>query len=183
MKDIMGAVLHDASPARYPQLIDDFILTSNHASCADLKANFQNRVIPKRALVISHKNNNPDHKNSFEKFMNLYDDHAKQDKIKQEIIKRIEGISKHNFNGKIWLDIPNTPKFKEAITTKITDTGAETITLKDLFPIDDWVNAYSQNKWKAYVFCQEEYIKEVEEASKFILKELYNLQFETVEPA
>lgn len=178
LKNIINKVMAGCSPALYFQKIDDDIITSQSCTDDKLNINFRNRCIPKRALTISHKNIDPQHKDMFSKFMSLCDNPTLLEKIKETIIQQICEDTQHNLSGELWIDVPKTPKFKEAITTKVIENGREITTLKKLFPIDDWVTAYSQNKWKAYVFCYDEHIEAVAATSKHVFQQLYNLKFD-----
>ena len=55
-----------------------------------------------------------------------------------------------------------------------TDKGF--IQLRDVIPVDDWVKAFEENKWKGYVFSLPELQSVVYEATKTALYDIYNLE-------
>jgi hypothetical protein len=47
--------------------------------------------------------------------------------------------------------------------------------LNNIFPIDEWVKAFSQNKWNAYVFTMPEYCSAVSDISRAVFEELFEI--------
>ncbi len=68
--------------------------------------------------------------------------------------------------------------FKEGIEWPIKSVGQSTtyIRLRDVFPVDDWVKAFSENKWKGYIFSRPEHRTVVYEAGKAVLSEVFNIE-------
>lgn len=50
------------------------------------------------------------------------------------------------------------------------------LTLREFFPIDQWVKAFSENKWVAHVFTWECFRESVNRASKKIIEAEYGIQ-------
>lgn len=70
----------------------------------------------------------------------------------------------------IQLSIPESPSLREGTQTLVRAEGSEhTLTLDDFFPTQDWLEAYADRKWRAYVFCPPEWQKEVHQASQDVL--------------
>ena len=51
------------------------------------------------------------------------------------------------------------------------------ISLRDVFPADDWVLAFSENKWQGFVYTMPENCREVSEASKHVLEQVFDTEF------
>ena len=79
----------------------------------------------------------------------------------------------------IWIDIPKKLNEKVNIQIKITRNTSKTIPFEKLFPINDWVDAYNDNKWRAYIFSKRENQALVFDASKSALEELYKIKTES----
>lgn len=78
----------------------------------------------------------------------------------------------------IWVDLPEGPKFKEAIECPIKSVGEENgyTLLRSVFPVDDWSKAFSENKWRGYVFSRPEKREIVHRATKQVLKEAFDIR-------
>jgi len=138
----------------------------------------KNRVLPKRAFCFSSHtmNNASDLKNIM---TNLESDEIK-DKIIAIIADYIRSKLKHDINdNEIWIDSPAPPKFKEASQCLIKSEGSKNdyISLRDVFPTDDWGRAFSENKWKGFVYTMPENCKYVAKASKYIFEEVFQTKF------
>ena len=79
----------------------------------------------------------------------------------------------------LWLDIPKTPAASKDIMRCYVDSGGELILLRDLFPIDAWLEAYAENKWTAHVFGHpdEGHLAIVNRAAIGVLENRFNLKF------
>ena len=177
------------SPTDYLKYTDDDIWSfKSAAEKTVILQNLKKRKIPKRALVISARTIGMGLEN-LRDIMNLAEGSIEPtngiagedyiDAITTTIAERV--LEKYNLDirDQIWIDIPNAPRFKEAITCVIKNYSTTTpyLTLSNVFPIDEWVKAFSQNKWNAFVFTMPEYCKEVSEVSKMVFEELFNIKF------
>jgi hypothetical protein len=104
--------------------------------------------------------------------------------FKDDIIAHISEHIKNRFNkdvpvSDIWIDSPNNPKFKEAKHCLIKSEGSENgyISLREVFPTDDWIRAFSENKWQGFVYSMPHYCWEVSEASKYVLEQVFDAEF------
>ena len=79
----------------------------------------------------------------------------------------------------IWIDSPKNPKFKEATQCLIKSEGSKNnyLLLSDVFPTDDWVKAFSENKWQGFVYTTPEHCNYVAIASKHVLESVFNTTF------
>jgi len=97
--------------------------------------------------------------------------------IKEKIIKHIldiepeSDISIHD----IWIDIPYPPSADEAkqIEVKKKIHLNESIQLSNIFPLEQWIDAYKRSKLKGHVFCDKKYQKRVYEASCAVFKDIF----------
>jgi hypothetical protein len=139
---------------------------------------FKNRLLPKRAFCFSSRTLDTVEKQK--DMMVKFED----EEFKTNIIANIAYYIKNNLNkevkeSEIWIDSPQNPKFKEAIQCLIKCEGAlnNYIILREVFPIDDWVRAFSENKWQGFIYTMSENCKEVAIASKCILEEIFEVKF------
>lgn len=102
----------------------------------------------------------------------------------QDIIQNISIYAKNEFGedipaDRIWIDSPQEPKFKEATLCVIKCIGAanDYVTLRDVFPTDDWVRAFSENKWQGYVYTMPEYCETISKASKAVFESIFDTEF------
>ncbi|MEW6276294.1 MAG: hypothetical protein AB1556_14445 [Bacillota bacterium] len=136
------------------------------------------RRLPKRAMVLSNKTVTTDSLRHLQKLMEMYED----PKIERMFIEAISEVSAELGQAvsseDIWVDMRSGPKFKEAISWPIKSLGAQDghVRLRDIMPIDDWVKAFVQNKWRGYIFTRPELRETVHEASKLVLKKVYRIE-------
>lgn len=110
-----------------------------------------NRVLLKRALVLSMKTIDGDDafvKSGYEQLLSWQED---EDRIQDFRIKLADkvGISKYD----VWLDIPKTSSMREVSQYWIKIMKDNYQKFNELFPIDDWLNTYQQIQYKAHIFC------------------------------
>lgn len=146
-------------------------------SCAISAQNLLNRKLPKRALAISGRTVTKETTNNLWKVMRLHEKPEEIRVLREKIAieaKKAEPLITYK---DIWLDIPKIAKFKEGDQWPIKSDGEPKgyLTLHDLFPVDQWVKAFSQNKWMAHVFTHNEYREIVHEASIKVLEKEYEI--------
>lgn len=80
--------------------------------------------------------------------------------------------------GDILIDMPEEPKFKEAMLCPIINHAyAKGYTeLREVFPVDDWVRAFTQNKWRGYIFTKLDYIEPVHHAAQKVIREIFGIK-------
>lgn len=138
----------------------------------------KNRVIPKRAFCFSSRTMEDVSKQR--KIM----EHLEKKEFRKNIIANIACYIREKLGHKIqdheiWIDSPQNPKFKEATQCLIKSEGSENnyILLRDVFPTDDWVRAFSENKWQGFVYAMPENCHYVAIASKYVLEEVFQTKF------
>lgn len=54
----------------------------------------------------------------------------------------------------LWVDLPSGPDLDEDAEHCLVDRGdgGPPVTLRSLFPVDEWLSSYSENKWRGHVF-------------------------------
>lgn len=144
---------------------------------ADLRM-LRNRNLPKRAFCFSSRTLQK--VETLRQIMSRLED----DKIKQDIIDNISSYIKNEYgqdvpSSIIWIDSPKNPSFKEATQCIIKSEGADNnyILLRDVFATDDWVRAFSENKWQGFVYTLPEYCSIVADASQKIFEEIFDTEF------
>lgn len=184
VKDILfqceaDGVLKD--PVDYLKYTDDAIYAMEPKVNGDIKKNLsmlRKRHLPKRALVISRR--------TIDQNVDCIDEIMRKEKDKEFLNKlRNEIVDEYNRTfpspityDQVWVDVPKVPKFKEGDTCVVKATGEpdDHLMLRDIFPITDWVSAFSQNKWKAYVFADQEIVSNVAVAAKVVFEYLFNIK-------
>lgn len=137
------------------------------------------RNLPKRALVISAKTIEKANLDKLQKIMSFCKEPANVSAMKRAIAEKAQEMGSDVTEYDIWIDIPDAPTFKEGVKWPIKSEGEEKgyIRLRDLFPVDDWVRAFSENKWKGYVFSRPQYRDVVHMAARHVLEEVFEAKF------
>lgn len=142
-----------------------------------LASDLKYRNLPKRSLVLSAKTvkGGADRLNDI---MGLDDDLKKQVVLSEAISEKTKDYGDQVPAEEIWIDMPSPPNFKEAVKCPIRSVGEEKgyIRLRDVFPVDDWVRAFTENKWRGYIFTRSQYRETVYNASKDILKDAFGIE-------
>lgn len=139
----------------------------------------QYRSLYKRALVISQKTIDQDSKERNYSFdiMKLYDKPELIDTLREAIYEEAKKRCNCSLHD-IWVDMPIPPSSGEPAKCLVKMAGTdETIRLRDVFPIDEWITAFNQNKYQGYVFCPERIRKEVSRAAKTVIEDIYKIKF------
>jgi HD superfamily phosphohydrolase len=147
--------------------IDDYDVLNNLHPIPELRAatrRLKNRVLPRGALLLAfHTVEDPE---SWQTLMSIAGSKAEQNQIRLDIANAIG--SPHY---EVHVDIPRPPSFK-----KISDQGLvrissrSTVSLEDVYPTSGWVEAYSENRYKAYVFAPREKAESAARAALDILR-------------
>ncbi len=88
-------------------------------------------------------------------------------KIMDEVGKKVS-CSIHD----IWVSLPEQPSLREASQTLALQPGeSQPVKINDIFPLDGWLRAFSNNKWRGYVFAPENARSAVYEAAKKVLED------------
>jgi HD superfamily phosphohydrolase len=138
----------------------------------------KNRILPKRAFCFSSRTLKDI--SIQRKIMSQFE----KKEFKKDVIANIASYVRKNLNRKIhnyeiWIDSPKNPKFKEATQCLIKSEGSENnhLLLRDVFPTDDWVRAFSENKWQGFVYAMPDKCHDVAIASKYVLEEVFQTEF------
>jgi HD superfamily phosphohydrolase len=137
----------------------------------------RNRSLYKRALVISKKTIEESSLNRWNQVSKLYETPQHLNSLREAIYEK----AKENCNCSIediWVDIPKPPSFKEGADCLIKIAGTdENIRLRDVFPIDEWTTAFTQNKYQGFIFCPNSIREEVHKATKVVMEEAFGIRF------
>lgn len=162
----------------YLNYTDDQVFNIGHPQIAIYLEMLLNRNLPKRAFCFSPRTLKDVY------MLREIMSHLEDDKIKQDIIENISSYIKSNYgqqvsSNMIWIDSPNNPSFKEATQCIIKSEGASNnyILLRDVFATDDWVRAFSENKWQGFVYTIPEHCDVVAKASQDIFEQIFQTKF------
>lgn len=166
----------------YLYYTDDMVLNiiSDNIDLNENLKNFNNRFLPKRAFCFSSRTLENEYIYKFGNIMEILSDEEIQKDIIYNIAKYVEQTTGKKIPmHKIWIDCPKPPSFKEATQCLIKSDGSPNnyILLREVFPIDDWVRAFSENKWQGFVFSMPNHCDDIAKASKHVLEELFEVRF------
>jgi HD superfamily phosphohydrolase len=126
--DILGGI-HE--PAKFQQHVEEV----------------KNRVLFKSALVLAAHTVRND--GSMERLLSLGENPKKIDDMRS-LIAGQAGLKTHE----VHIDVPSKPHFhKVGERAWVRISQSKTVPLEDIFPTAGWVTAYSQNRYRAYVFA------------------------------
>ena len=140
----------------------------------------KNRILPKRAFCFSLCTIKSEKTFSQKEIMKG----LKNDEFKKNIISKIAEYSKNELKhevseDEIWIDSPKNLKFKEGAQCLVKSEGSpnDYIHLSDVFPTDEWVKAYSENRWKGFVYAMPENCSYVARASRYVFEAVFQIEF------
>jgi HD superfamily phosphohydrolase len=140
----------------------------------------KNRIIPKRAFCFSSRTLETEYASSQGKIMSKLEGEEFRDYIVANIVEYIKVTLKEDVDEhEIWIDSPKNPKFKEATQCLIKSEGSKDgyILLREVFPTDDWIRAFAENKWRGFVYAMPDKCRVVAEASKYVLEKVFETKF------
>ena len=181
---VLKAVIENSglfnSATDYLYYTDDqvFNITPNNEIVESQLLMIKNRVLPKRAFCFSSRTLVD--ASVLRKIMEKFEDSSFKKSVIENIAFYINDKLGHKIKEhEIWIDAPNNPKFKEATHCLIRSEGSEKgyILLRDVFPTDDWVRAFSENKWQGFVYALPENCQYVSVASKYVLENVFQTEF------
>lgn len=124
-----------------------------------------NRRLFMRSLVFSPQSLNEKTRANLESLTKKTEKPRKIFEIRNELSK---GVGCEPYE--IAIDLPPIPYVRE-VTHELVRVGPKKIsTLKALYPIDEWLRSYSNNKWKGHVFSFEKHRKKAAEVAEELLK-------------
>ncbi len=172
-----------SSSADFLYLTDEdiFSLARNNQflQISKLVNDLSKRNLPKRAMVISAKTIEKTNLDKLQKITSFCKEPLNIIAVKKAIAERAQELGSDITEHDIWIDIPDAPSFKEGVKWPIKSEGEEKeyVRLRDLFPVDDWVRAFSENKWKGYIFTRTQYREVVHKAARYVFEEVFDAKF------
>jgi uncharacterized protein len=102
--------------------------------------------------------------------------------LKDEIIKEIKKIDPKSTISRrdFWIDVPFPPSANEAKLIEIKKSRyveEEPLSLVNIFPLEQWIDAYERSKLKGHIFCEKKYQKIIFKASSTVLQNRYGFKF------
>lgn len=177
-------------PVDFLKYTDEVILSSfieqydNSSEVKQFISSILQRRLWVRAQMISCFNTNlnilPIPFLQLERDIHLKENIDKLNDIKQKIIDRVKKLNPGNpiRRRDIWIDVPFPPSSDEPKQIKVKKRSNlnQVIQLSDVFPLEQWVDAYKTSKLRAHIFCARRFQSVVYTASSEILKEVYNIR-------
>lgn len=177
-----GAFVYDMdfkSAADFLYITDDDIYSlakQKLGRASDLARGLLNRKLPKRALVISGRTIE-DGRENLADLMALTPPQSLL--LRETIVEELHKEKTEITVDDVWVDLPSIPKFKEGALwpIKTFSNGTDYILLRDVFPVDDWTKAFSENKWQGHIFTWPQYANEVNVAATKVIEEVFSIKF------
>lgn len=101
-------------------------------------------------------------------------------KVREQIFSELS-TSDQTCLQDLWLDLPATPALSEDAEQCLIEMepGVAPVPLRSLFPSDEWVAAYGDNKWTGHVFyvADDDTRRRAGETAKAVLSDMFELEF------
>ncbi len=170
-------------------------------TCYELMHMLVHRRLYKRALVISRLfiegiDQSQPAKNGFSRLLACSKNTDDRDELRRRIYDRTVELMKQKSNQDatralrkkfqplhVLVDLPKSPTVEETKSVMVpvgraAASQTEFAPLQDIFPIEQWVDAYNAIKWRGHVFALDEAVPYVNQAAKDVLGEdPYGLTF------
>jgi len=162
----------------YLDATDDevYTLSGENEEVMTLLDMLKTRNFPKRALCLA--SNTIDIPEKIHEISEKLKDKSYGEKIKEKIVETILSDSGREIpTERIWIDIPSVPRFHEITDCFIKSGRNEIIRLSDVSPTDKWVAAFSESKWRGFVYTMQEYQEVVANASTKVFSEEFGINF------
>ncbi len=168
------------SAADFLYLTDDDVyslVNSDEGLLKQLALDLCQRKLPKRALTISRKTTDTNIEYVLE-IAKVNDDPEQLEAFVDAISDYTSHFGKKVPKEEIWVDLQKGPTFEEAILCPIKSVGESSgyITLHAVLPVDDWVSAFSQNKWSGYIYTRPENRKVIYQSAVKVIEEAYEIK-------
>ncbi len=137
-------------------------------------SNLLNRKILRRCLVLSRVTID-NYEGSAYELNRLSQSSGLLRQLRQKIVDALPNGTECSVHD-IWISLPQQPSLREASQTLVISPVGEIQTLNQFFPLDGWLRAFSDNKWRGYVFAPVEIQKEVNSAAKKVFSDVLDIQ-------
>lgn len=139
-----------------------------------------NRQLLKRALMISMPSVSGDtQRKVFDLDTIKTRGYRDREILRRSIFERIPAHYQTSLSD-LWVDLPKGPDINEDAVQCLVDVGeTKPRELSELFPTDDWLTSYEQNKWRGHVFYvdRDDHRTKAADAAEKLLKEQYGITF------
>jgi HD superfamily phosphohydrolase len=158
--------------------VSDTDLFSAHASSATdpfkkkTICNLISRNLLQRCLVLSRETVDNYGSEGYYHLNKLSKSPKQLRELRQKIVDNLPSGTNCNIH-EVWLCLPEQPSLREASQTLALLAGEkEPVKLNDIFPLDGWLRAFSDNKWKGYVFAPAHAQSAVHKSAREVLESL-----------
>jgi len=80
--------------------------------------------------------------------------------------------------GEVLLSVPGVPKIRGDFAFVQTSPEGLIETIEQLFPLEQWTEAYAHNKWRSFVYAPREYAKDVRNAAVSVMKDRLGIEID-----
>jgi HD superfamily phosphohydrolase len=131
-------------------------------------SNLRNRNLFQRCLVLSRETID-NYETAVYQLNRLAQSPSALRDLRQEIVSSLPESCRCTVH-EVFISLPQQPSLREASQTLVlSPLGNKLSKVKDLFPLDGWLRAFSDNKWRGHVFCPSELQSEVNKVAKKVL--------------
>lgn len=181
--DIRGARITFADPVQYLYTTDDEFLNQFNGFGDEYTKKMLTRLRQRdlfvRCVEISRRtvNNWADHARL--KHVKLATDPDKLNDIEKDIHKRLPPAVRGRSNvGDVRLSVPRLPSLSNDFAFVQTAPSGPVEKIEEFFPVGQWVDAYTHNKWRSYVYAPRELAEAVRDAAIESLKDRVALKID-----
>lgn len=134
-----------------------------------------NRQLPMRTAVVASTTISVREK--FFSIIEFLENEKDKEDFKEAVWEEANRINPEIELRDIWMDFPKRPNFKEAVNCLIVHNSNDIpITLDKVFPMEAWVKAFSENKYKGYIFTKKEYREDVYKAVEKVFYDVFDVK-------
>jgi len=154
---------------------DVFNLKSDLPEVAAYINMLRNRILPKRAFCVSPRT--LETPSALARIISSFSNEDIRNSIAEEICSYSSKQLGHHIPPEfLWLDFPPHAVFKEAPQCVIKNSDGY-LPLSEIFPVDDWVRAFSESKYHGFVYTMPEHRQAASIAAKAVLEDTFDVKF------
>ncbi len=178
-----GAEVSFAHPVEYLYLTDDEFFNQiqpfGNEFVRRMIVRFRHRDLFARCLEISRRTVKDESWKSYgrKQLLDLADDLKKLDEAERLIHAALpDNVKRKCGRGEVLISVPKQPHIKTDRASVQTSLSSEIQTIEKFFPVEEWTQAYGNNKWRSYVYAPKEYAPAVRNAAAVVMREKFNIE-------
>ncbi|MBI1955145.1 MAG: HD domain-containing protein [Acidobacteria bacterium] len=176
-----GFRLSFANPTQYLYITDDEFFNELRR-CGDdyvktMVDRFTRRDLFVRCLEVSRRTVSNWDEYHRKKLIDLSERPDELNTVEKEIHRRLPAqIQDHPNLGDVRLSVPSIPRLKNDFAYVQTSPQSERENIEGFFPLEQWTDSYTYNKWKCFVYSPRESALSVRDAAIDVLQERLGIQ-------